>query len=188
MTMKRTQPVELNELQNQHSKACDQLYVLYYPVVEQFVPHNNGTHDDAQDVFQETMLVLLQKIPTNGFALTSLLKTYLFAVASNIWLKRLRQTRRLVRTETDVAGHTYEIQPEIAPQPTLRERLNGWLLTVPRHCQRLLSAFYFLDKTVDVIREEYGYSTVHSTRNQKYKCLQKLRSQPVTIDDLTEFC
>lgn len=180
--MKTKPDIALTDLRNQDSNAFALLYTFYYPMVERFVQQNNGTRDDAQDVFQETILVLLEKVPTDDFTLTSSLKTYVFAVASNLWLKRLRAARRLVRADASTAGPGYEIQPEVAPPPTLRERLTGWLLLIPRHCQRLLWTLYFLNKSMDAVRQEHGYRTLHSAQNQKYKCLEKLRKQATTSD------
>src|SRR5579864_2782986 len=80
----------INSLVDQKEGAFEALYQQYYPSVKYFVLHTSGTTQDAEDVFQEAMVVLLGKLRAEDFILTSSLKTYLFAIAQNIWLKRKR--------------------------------------------------------------------------------------------------
>ncbi|MBA2613694.1 MAG: sigma-70 family RNA polymerase sigma factor [Bacteroidetes bacterium] len=68
-------------LKSKDNKAYEILYKFYYPSVRNFITKNNGSEDDAKDVFQETILVLLEKVPKNDFNLTSSLKTYIFAIS-----------------------------------------------------------------------------------------------------------
>src|SRR4051812_44344147 len=88
-------------LKKRNNAAYDLLYSFYYPMIENFVKRNNGTSADAKDIFQETIIVLLDKVPKEDFILTSSIKTYIFAVASNLWLKRLRDAKKM----TQLAGN-----------------------------------------------------------------------------------
>src|SRR5688572_29740176 len=91
----------VSDLKKRNNAAYDLLYSFYYPTIERFVKRNSGTSDDAKDVFQETIIVLLDKVPKEDFVLTSSIKTYIFAVASNIWLKRLREAKRTMKLPLD---------------------------------------------------------------------------------------
>ena len=61
-------------LKSKDNKAYEILYKFYYPSVKNFITKNSGCEDDAQDIFQETILVLLEKVPKEDFNLTSSLK------------------------------------------------------------------------------------------------------------------
>lgn len=89
-------------LQSRDNKAYEILYQFYYPSVKNFITKNSGSEEDAEDIFQETILVLLEKVPKTDFNLTSSLKTYIFAISSNLWLKKLRDGSKMVKTEIDV--------------------------------------------------------------------------------------
>src|SRR5689334_8151924 len=91
----------LSDLKERNNAAYNLLYTFYFPGIENFVKKNSGTSADAQDVFQETIMVLLDKVPKEDFILTSSIKTYIHAVAQNIWLKRLREAKRVTRLEMD---------------------------------------------------------------------------------------
>ena len=89
-------------LKSKDNKAYEIIYKFYYPSVKNFITKNSGCEEDAQDIFQETILVLLEKVPKKDFNLTSSLKTYIFAISSNLWLKRLIACNKMVKTEPDV--------------------------------------------------------------------------------------
>jgi len=74
----------VNGLKKRNNAAYHLLYTFYYPAIESFTKRNNGTSSDAEDIFQETIIVLLDKVPRKDFILTSSIKTYIFAVASNL--------------------------------------------------------------------------------------------------------
>jgi RNA polymerase sigma factor (sigma-70 family) len=182
----------LPRLQAREDAAFAVLYRFYYPPIERFVRQNSGTAADAADVFQETLLVLLDRVPTEDFQLTSSLKTYLFAIASNIWLKRLRTSRRLVRAELgQVDTPTPTENPvtlridvaEVSASDTAAETEHrSWLIEkalsrVTAGCYKLLRVLFFFapDKADAVAWKLLGYKNAHSLDNQKYKCLEQAR-------------
>jgi RNA polymerase sigma factor (sigma-70 family) len=171
----------LAAMRQQERSAFQILYTFYYPTVERFVVRNNGSRADAEDIFQETLLVLLKKIPTDDFELTSSLKTYIFAVSSNLWLKRLRTAKRLVRTDftdfdeamcaDDEAIIINESNHSERDESSLPRRIQRALTKISEHCQRLIQAIFFHNKNAS----ELGYKNAHTAHNQRYKCMEQLR-------------
>ena len=88
---------ELNEqallkgLAQNDSKAVETLYKSHFAMIQHFVENNNGSFDDARDVFQEAMIALYEKVQLDSFVLTCQIKTYLFSICKHLWLKRLHQ-------------------------------------------------------------------------------------------------
>jgi RNA polymerase sigma factor (sigma-70 family) len=58
-------------------------------MIRLMVARNNGTPEDAKDVFQEGLMVMLEKIDDRDFALTCKFKTYLFCICQNLWKEAL---------------------------------------------------------------------------------------------------
>src|SRR3978361_2309087 len=56
-----------------------------------FILNNNGSYDEAKDIFQEAMIILYQKAKSDSFVLTSQIKTYVYSICRRLWLKRLHQ-------------------------------------------------------------------------------------------------
>ncbi len=47
---------------NDSKDILNRLYKMYFPMVLQLVLNNNGNEDDAKDVFQESVIVLYNKV------------------------------------------------------------------------------------------------------------------------------
>src|SRR5688572_4115841 len=125
----------LDKLRTEDNSSFGLLYKFYFPSVASYIKQNLGSNEDAEDVFQEAITVLLQKVRQSDFVLTSSLKTYLYAIAKNLWLKRLRDSKiRIVGNEISLT--TYCIEPfEIEPEKLKEERIVDWLLKITRNCQ-----------------------------------------------------
>ena len=164
-------------LKSKDNKAYEILYKFYYPSVKNFITKNNGCEDDAQDIFQETILVLLEKVPKEDFNLTSSLKTYIFAISSNLWLKRLRDGSKIVKTELDVYEKYLtdyeEAESDVSHANT--NRLVRVFKIMTNKCITLLKAIFYDEKNIDTITKDYGYTNKHNAQNQKYKCLEQAR-------------
>ncbi|MGB4292846.1 MAG: hypothetical protein WBJ37_08185, partial [Bacteroidales bacterium] len=65
-------------VRRQDEKILNYLYDNYFKLVKNHVIKNNGTEDDASDVFQETIILLYQKICENNLELTSDLRGFFF--------------------------------------------------------------------------------------------------------------
>lgn len=168
----------LANLKSGNGKAYQVLYNEYYSSVARLVINNNGTIDDAKDLFQDTLIVLLNKLKKDDFILTASLKTYVIAISKNLWLKTLRNAT--YRNETSLADYhnnTFfcEIETAILKEKSYWERLQGYLNKVSNHCNHLLQSMFLKNRTIEDIQAEYGYSSKHNAQNQKHKCLQQVR-------------
>ncbi len=164
-------------LKSNDNEAYKLLYKFYYPSVKNLILRNNGIEDDAKDIFQETLIVLLEKVPKDDFKLTSSLKTFIFAISSNLWLKRLRDSKKFVRTELDVY-EKYLSDYEEAEEDIQKANSNKVLKvfkTVTNKCITLLKAIFYDEKNIDTITKEFGYTNKHNAQNQKFKCLEQAR-------------
>ena len=166
-----------NGLKANDSGAYAILYKFHYPSVRNFIVKNNGCEDDAKDIFQETLLVLLEKLPKDDFTLSSSLKTYIFAISSNLWLKRLRDSNKTVRTEMDVYEKylaDYEEAEREINEHNAKKALDVFRM-ITNKCVVLLRAIFYNGKDIDTITKEFGYTNKHNAQNQKFKCLEQAR-------------
>jgi RNA polymerase sigma factor (sigma-70 family) len=167
----------ITDLKKRDNAAYKLLYTFYYPTIAAFVKKNSGTEADAEDVFQETIIVLLDKVPKKDFVLTSSIKTYIFAVASNIWLKRLRDAKRIAKLETgfeleDMTLAEWEEKEAEASKQNKLQRIFGKLT---RHCMIFLTKTFLTGVSREKLIEEMGYKNSHTFDNQKFKCLDQAR-------------
>lgn len=166
----------LNDLKGENNKAFGQLYKEYFLMVNRFVTNNNGRTDNAEDIFQDTMLVLVEKLRQDNFQLTASIKTYIMAIAKNLWLKRLRTTYREIElSELNDDRFFEDINLAIEQEKDYRDRLQNYMHRITKHCKGLIHDLFFEDKAIEQIQKEYGYSTLHNAQNQKYKCIEQIR-------------
>ena len=167
----------LQALKARDNAAYKLLYTFYYPSIEKFIIRNSGTADDAEDVFQETIIVLLEKVPKQDFVLTSSIKTYITAVAQNIWLKRLRDGKRIVQLELeyeleDLTLAEWEQKELAVSKKNFLERV---FEKMTRHCVVFLTKTFLTGASREQLMKDMGYRNTHTFDNQKYKCLEQAR-------------
>lgn len=165
----------VQQLITNEREAYLSVYRLYYPELARFILRNSGNTQDAEDMFQETLLVLMHKIRSENFVLQSSLKTFLFAVNRNQWLKRLRSKRMLIPAELlqepDLAVDSIEEDVK----PNTENWLERLFENITGHCVILMTRIFLKQHEPDVLIRELGYKNAHSFQNQKYKCINQLR-------------
>lgn len=167
----------IDKLQKEESASFELLYNLYFTTIAGFIKQNSGNDQDAEDIFQETIIVLLNKVRRPEFVLTSSLKTYLFSISKNLWLKRLRDYKPAVLLTDD---HILSETPDLLPQQeedTNIEKVVTWLQKITIHCQRILKAIFYLNEPLDSLMIKMGWKNKHTATNQKYKCIEQMRKE-----------
>lgn len=165
-------------LKTEQNKAYESLYNSYFDRVRRFICHNSGNASDAEDVFQDAMMVLVQKIRNDQFRLTASMGTYISAISKNIWLNRIRDNKRKEeKTGTYFKTVYSEIDEMIEQERNYKSQLQKYIYKVSKHCQSVIDDVFFKGKTTEQIQNEYGYSSRQNAANQQYKCVEQLRRQ-----------
>jgi RNA polymerase sigma factor (sigma-70 family) len=167
----------LDKLKTEESLSFELLYRLYYPSIASYITQNLGNNEDAEDIFQETIIILVQKVRQPDFVLTSSLKTYLYAVAKNLWLKRLRDNKiRFEDVELCLTAHNIKTEIiEFETEMSNEEKVGNWLQKITRNCQEILKALFFYKVPMDTLMVKMGWKNKHTASNQKHKCIQQMK-------------
>jgi RNA polymerase sigma factor (sigma-70 family) len=72
-------------LRNRQSYVVRYLSDRYLPMIRLMITQLGGSPEDAKDIFQEGLMIMLEKIDNNEFALTCKFKTFLYCVCENLW-------------------------------------------------------------------------------------------------------
>lgn len=160
-------------LANSENLAYKDLYYSEYKKIEDFVTCNSGTKTEAQDVFQDGVMVLLEKIKTPGFNFTCRVGTYLYSCCKNIWLKQLQKNKRKIGEDFYEVYDCIEVDVFEEPEDYY-EKLNEILSNLSESCLEIIKAFYYELKSWETIAQELGYTSANSAKNQKYKCLKRI--------------
>ena len=167
----------LKAIGNNDKTAIEAVYKENYGLIQQFVINNNGNEDDARDIFQEAMMVLYEKARLPEFELTCQIRTYLYSVCRRLWLKKLQHSRR-IETRVENFDRIVQVEDDIEEH----DKLNLQYLTmrtamgkIGEPCKSLIEAFYVHKKNMLEIAGFFGYTNADNAKNQKYKCLVRLK-------------
>ena len=84
--MKEYTDIEIIEcLRNRQSYVVRYLWDRYMPMVRLIVTRMGGNSEDAKDIFQDGLMIMLEKIDSKEFILTCRFKTFLYCVCENLW-------------------------------------------------------------------------------------------------------
>jgi RNA polymerase sigma factor (sigma-70 family) len=167
----------LKGLANNDRKAIEAIYKENYNMVQALIINNNGTVDDARDVFQEAMIVLYEKARSGSFELNCQLKTYVYSVSRRLWLKRLMQLNKFILT-SDHNEIIVEADDDVKEYERHNVELNMMekaLHSIGEPCKSLLEAFYMKKNSMQEIATAFGYTNADNAKTQKYKCLMRLK-------------
>ena len=162
---------------NDSKGVLDKLYEAYFPMILQLVIMNSGSDDDAKDVFQESVIVLYNKVKKGNFVLNSKLKTFIYSVCRRLWLKRLSQKSRVTGNIIDFE-EVLSVEEDIEQHEERDKQFDIMELALGRlgePCKTIIEDFYMNSKSMQDICEKFGYTNADNAKNQKYKCLQRLK-------------
>ncbi|MBK9463554.1 MAG: sigma-70 family RNA polymerase sigma factor [Chitinophagaceae bacterium] len=167
----------LEGLANNDKKAVETIYKDNFNMVQSLIINNNGSSDDAKDIFQETIIVLYEKVRSGTFELNCQIKTFVYSVSRRLWLKRLQQQNRysspgdsmenVVAVDEDIEAHEQ--------RNTEFEMMEKAINNLGEPCKSLLEAYYLQKLNMQVIAANFGYTNADNAKNQKYKCLMRLK-------------
>jgi RNA polymerase sigma factor (sigma-70 family) len=153
------------------------IYRQYSDIVSSFIINYGASEQDADDVFQETVIAFINIVQQGKFRMEASIKTFLVSVAKNIWRneqkKRMRTDFREQRFESGRAQSEDEINEWINESEKKRQ-LRDLVFKLGEPCRKLLMLFYYENLSMKEILDHLPYENEQVVRNKKYKCLQQL--------------
>jgi RNA polymerase sigma factor (sigma-70 family) len=161
--------------------ALNSLY-KHFPMIRKLIRSKGGNSKDAEDIFQEALIILIRKAKDKDFRLTAQLSTYLFSVCRFLWKDQLNRLSNHVSydaltgltglTEREEAGLYNEVEKE--NRARLAEKV---LQELKDRCREILLFFYQDRLSLKDIATRMGYNSENTAKNQKYKCLEAARNR-----------
>lgn len=153
------------------------LYRRTFPAVRQHVLRRGGTDQDAQDVFQDALVVFYEKTVAGTLTLTAAPGTYLVGVCRNLWQRELERRARHPHTDLAEAQHqpAEDAPPMLAEHPAASAAL-AYVEQLSEKCRNILLSFYYFRQPLSQIAAVHQFGSVRSATVQKFKCLERLRN------------
>ena len=175
--------VELIELIRSHEAIDNPVKHLcekYFYVLSSYIEQNQGSREDAEDIFQEVVLTFIELVRKNKFRGESSVKTFLFAVNRNIWFNELKKRgRQLKRDEKFTIGlpNTDSGIDRIISGREARQQIFEIIESLGEVCKKILLAFYYENLSISEILSQLDYQNEQVVRNKKAKCMKSLEEK-----------
>ena len=157
--------------------AILQLYRDHAEITRSFIKGKGGTEQDADDIFQETVVSFIDSVQKSKFRQESGIRTFLISISKNLWYNEIRRRQRAGNRErlfeADRDQEDSGVQ-EIIQDRELKKQLNQLLQDLGDSCRKILELFYYENLSMKEIVLHLHYENEQVVRNKKYKCLQQL--------------
>jgi len=172
--MKEFSDVEIIEcLKNRQSYVVRYLSDRYLPMIRLMVTQMGGTSEDAKDIFQDGLIIILEKIDTNQFVLTCKFKTFLYSVCLNLWKAILDKRKAAANYFNRRVDSSSEVDfSEEYDNQLYESLLNDVFETLDPVCKEILK-LYWQEYSPMEIAEKLGY-TYGYVRKKKCECQAEL--------------
>jgi len=152
------------------------IYEAFYQAINFFVKSNSGTDEDAQDIYQEALIIIYRKIHSGDLVvLDCSFNTYLYSVCKLLWLKQLERNR-IKSTEVIEDENLAESDEDLFEDYTKSDRLSLYqkhFQKLSNDCQKVLRLA--LSKlTLKEVANIMGYKSEKYAKKKKYQCKEKL--------------
>ena len=163
----------VSELKRGNTTVLKHCYKKSLGQVERMVLQHGGTEEDAKDLFHDSLIVLNNNCKSEEFKLTSSLSTYLFAVCKYSWLNQKSKQKR----KEDAIKSLYEDTWELAYKSSngLVDNMMDALSKLGDNCREILLDYYYGKCSYEEIAMNLSYSNGQVVRQQKYRCIKKLK-------------
>jgi len=167
----------LNGIRRNDTIVLQYIYKNFYSKINFFIKKNSGDDDDANDIFQEAIIIIFRKLKANELVLDCTFETYLYSVCRFLWLKQLE--KRKIEKEKIKDNHEYNedlYDDGLEKVADLNERYRLYqkhFTNLGKDCQKILQ-LYFDKVPLKNIAQIMGFKSEKYAKKRKFKCKEYL--------------
>jgi RNA polymerase sigma factor (sigma-70 family) len=145
-----------------------------FPKIEQLVLKEGLTKEHAEEIFQNSLILFIEKVENPTFVLSSKATTYLYGINRFLTKNEAKSNRKTVHVEWTEANdfNNAELNYDFEKEARLNQ-LEFILTQISDKCQKIFRLFYFEKKSMTDIAKTLNYSSTNSAKTQKYKCIEQ---------------
>ncbi len=152
------------------------VYKRYWPMVKDYVRKQNGSTEEAEEVYQEGMVGFYENIIQGKYQHRNSISPYLFSICKFTWHKTFSKRRRKDKVEFPLEdfdkpdegflGRLIE-KDEFDHALHLLEKLG-------ESCKQILLYIHYFNYSMKEVAKMMGYKNDQIARNKHYKCNKSL--------------
>jgi RNA polymerase sigma factor (sigma-70 family) len=160
-------------LKRRDNHVVSYIFKKYMPMIKYMVKELKGKEEEAEDLFQEALIIIIKKIDSDELILTAKFSTYLYAICKNLLESRLKrktvEEKYLIRKVETVFDEDFSEDYDKKYQYKMYKH---YFAKLGESCQRILN-MYWLDVPVKEIAKALN-STEGYVRKKKLECKERL--------------
>ena len=169
-------------LRSRQSYVVRYLSDRYMPMIRLMVYRMGGNVEDARDIFQEGLEIILRKIDDHNFVLGCKLKTLFYAICENLWKSVLEKRQAAANYLSNKTSSDYENDfTELLDNELYEKVLRDVFESMDEVSKKILT-LYWEEKPPGVIADILGY-TYGYVRKKKCEAqaelIDKVKNHPV---------
>ncbi len=164
----------INALLNNDKTIITEIYDTYYPKIQIMIFRNGGEKEDAWEIFQEALVLILKKAKTPDFQLTSSFYSFLYGICKFKWSNEIKKKSR--KNVTIEGRDTFSDENGIEEGMIEAEKMDLYrskFSKLDEACKTILNLF-FQGKKFKQIADELGLVSEGAAKKRKHLCQKKL--------------
>ncbi|MFK8102010.1 MAG: RNA polymerase sigma factor [Saprospiraceae bacterium] len=159
-----------------NDEAMNSLYAVMYRKVLHFILKNSGSEQDADDIFQDSLMVLYKLAKRDQLDNVTNIQSYFFSICRNLWYKALNKKQK-----TTTLTEEHHLLPEAAMQISTMlaleksDFLDQLLKSLGESCRSVLIYYYYDRLKMKEIMKRMDFSSEQVAKNKKSRCMKKLK-------------
>ena len=159
------------------NKAILFIYQNYSEKLSSFLIDYGASEQEAQDVFQETVVAFTDIVKKDSYRLEAKIGTFLTAVAKNIWFNEVKKKERSAFREKQFEKGRDQVEADVSHfinEREMKQQMRSLVYKLDEPCRKILMLFYYENLSMKEIVQHLPYENEQVVRNKKSKCLQNL--------------
>ena len=174
---------------------CREMRAPFASIIRSTFSTAQISNEDIDDIFQESLVVLMQNVKSGKFVLSheGALFSYIVQIGKMMMLNTLRKKREHT-TDKEVTfapdRHNSDEETDLTVEDKQQEQndfLDHILGMLPAECKALLKYFYWNSKPMDEIASILGMRNADSVKTKKSKCMNKAKEIAAQLIENGEF-
>lgn len=147
------------------------VYEKHEQEIIRWIKKNNGSRQEAQDIFQDSILSFYQYVIEGKYDERYTIGAFLFRVSKNKWINRVKQIQRNLHIETFIEQ---ELEIKEIENVKKNEIVMKVLSQIGERCREVLTYSILYDLSMEDISVRMGFNSTNTAKTKNYKCKKKL--------------
>jgi RNA polymerase sigma factor (sigma-70 family) len=172
----------LDFMRSGHPDGLTYAYKYHREYCMNFMKSKYYDHEEIQDIFQDAVIVLYEKVQHSDFELTCSIQTYLNSICRNQIFIRLKKAGKFVQGDEETDDNSNGFLDWFDESDGVNhDRVKIIQLVLLEwksqslKCYEILVRFFYRKQSMSQIAYDLGYTNADNSKNQKARCQQKLK-------------